>query len=150
MPSTSELLQAITGMQQNAQANLPVIPNNGNPQGANNMPAGSTIPTPATGNNLAWLQPSASMDYVKQLLSQPLHQGTTAAPVPPTTGVVPRPNDQMGGPVLPQRNNNWRDQRQEMRAAGDFVAMPKLGHRQISGVEPQQLLPAMPMRGQGF
>lgn len=75
MAGTQELLQAVLNMQQNAQAALPVIPNNGNPRGANNMPAGpaSAAPAPAPHDNTpAWVRPSASMEQLQQILSQPI------------------------------------------------------------------------------
>lgn len=45
MLSTQQVLQSLIDMQANAQRALPVIPNNGNPMGANNMPrTGGIIP----------------------------------------------------------------------------------------------------------
>ena len=38
MAAQQELIAAVRSMQANAQANLPVIPNNGNPNGAYNAP----------------------------------------------------------------------------------------------------------------
>lgn len=79
MPSYNEVLQSVLGMQQNAQAALPVIPNNGNPNGANNMPAAAGAPAVAGGGGGAdkypWLQPSDSMNTLQRLLSRPIMQG---------------------------------------------------------------------------
>ena len=46
MLSTQQILQSVMDMQANAQQALPVIPNNGNPAGANNMPHNNTTPLP--------------------------------------------------------------------------------------------------------
>lgn len=105
MPSTQQLLQAIGSMQQNTQASLPVIPNNGNPRGANNMPSNPIMPSPRPalpGGMPAWAEPSASMEIVRQLLAQPL-QGPMAAPQPaiPTSPLQP-PALPARGAVLPQ------------------------------------------------
>ena len=67
MASTQQILSAITGMQENAQAAVPVIPNNGNPGGANNMPQmQAQAPVKPTGPDLSWLQPSAAMAGILQ------------------------------------------------------------------------------------
>lgn len=61
-------------IQQDIQGQLPVIPNNGNPGGAYNMPqqVASTGPVPqqAPANPLAWVEPSEYMTNIKQLLQQ--------------------------------------------------------------------------------
>lgn len=67
MPSTQDLLNAITQMQQTAQANVPVISNNGNPNGANNMPAMTALP-PVT-SAVPWMQPSPYMENIQQMLA---------------------------------------------------------------------------------
>lgn len=75
MPTTQEILQAVAGMQQNAQNNLPVVPNNGNPNGANNMPAGNpAAPTGPIDNTPDWVKPSPSMDAFHQMLQQPIQR----------------------------------------------------------------------------
>ena len=71
MASTQQILSALTDMQRNAQASLPVIPNNGNPAGAYNMPhskegAASAAPS---GPDLSWLQPSSHMQNVQSRLA---------------------------------------------------------------------------------
>lgn len=71
MASTQQILSVLTDMQRNAQASLPVIPNNGNPAGAYNMPqsqegAASAAPS---GPDLSWLQPSAHMQNVQNWLA---------------------------------------------------------------------------------
>lgn len=118
MLSTQQILQAAIDMQRNAQQALPVIPNNGNPMGANNMPqniprtilpqtqapvhtggydssginpaAGrGDVPASPTVERFPWLKPSSSMDNIRRFLSER------------------RTNQQVGGmpsqPVLPNR-----------------------------------------------
>jgi hypothetical protein len=78
MPSTQELLNLITGMQQQAQSNLPVIPNNGNPNGVYNNPRAAQpneLPMRRrfSGEHMyPWLNPSPSMGNIWELLSKPL------------------------------------------------------------------------------
>lgn len=72
MAGNQQILSALLDMQENAQARLPVIPNNGNPAGAYNMPkqqqegAASAAPS---GPDLSWLQPSQHMMNVKNWLA---------------------------------------------------------------------------------
>lgn len=76
-------------VQQNAQGALPVVPNNGNPNGAYNMPAAPqqlpVMAAPAQPPTLAdrypWLKPSPSMDNVRQLLANRAAAQQPAAPV---------------------------------------------------------------------
>lgn len=118
MPSYQEVLQAITGMQQNAQASLPVIPNNGDPRGANNMPAATAAVMPSTtgANKFPWLNPSPSMDVLHQLLSRPLMQGYQG-PAPGTDEF--RAARQAGETPI-------RDYLQEQRAAQGLPPRPVL------------------------
>lgn len=75
MLNIQELLAAITDMQRNAQQNLPVIPNNGNPAGAYNMPQAAQPVAPTQPQVMDYSQPSSSMDLVYQMLRAPLHGG---------------------------------------------------------------------------
>src|SRR6478609_7669515 len=81
MANYQEILQSVLDMQHNAQTALPVIPNNGNPNGANNMPTNGTPvagPAPAPQDNTpAWVRPSASMDQLYQMLQQPIQGPST-------------------------------------------------------------------------
>lgn len=77
MINTHKVLNAVTSMQQNAQAALPVIPNNGNPQGAHNMPhQGAAQPAPSVPQQqqspyyYPWLAPSSHMENIKGFLTQ--------------------------------------------------------------------------------
>ena len=99
MLSTQQVLQSLIDMQANAQQALPVIPNNGNPMGANNMPRNTGIVPPhmrqaqggggydSSGINpgagaprtpgqfspmaerYPWLKQSASMDNIRSYLN---------------------------------------------------------------------------------
>lgn len=132
MSNIQELLAAITDMQRNAQQNLPVIPNNGNPAGAYNMPQAGTPATmqaaaPAT---VDYSKPSPSMELIYQMLNQPLQggrsknifeelpqilaakqQGTMAWPRRPVPtvpqAVQPAPAAQHILPVLPTQTSNY-------------------------------------------
>ncbi len=100
MASTNELLAATLGMQASAQASLPVIPNNGNPAGAHNMPQQQEAAPAAPAYPYPWMAPSPHMENIKrriagmqqniQQVAQPVQQ-----PAPPQA-VAP-----MGMPVLP-------------------------------------------------
>lgn len=69
MASTQQILAALTSMQQDAQAAVPVIPNNGNPNGAHNMPsAQGQEPAKPAGPDLSWLQPSPIMGDITNML----------------------------------------------------------------------------------
>ena len=56
-------------LQQGIQESLPVIPNNGNPGGANNMPAEEQSQQAAPPDPYAWLKPSPYMDSVTEMLA---------------------------------------------------------------------------------
>ena len=102
MASTQAFLTALLDMQQNAQANLPVEPNNGNPRGANNMPTPTpSLPTQQGGARFyPWLQPSPSMDIVRSMINRPLNTGGAlpSQQVPITT-----PASAMPPPVMPMQ-----------------------------------------------
>lgn len=70
MATTQQILSAITGMQRNTQQANPVIPNNGNPGGANNMPQQTQEPEKPSGPDLSWLQPSPTMQALTQQMQQ--------------------------------------------------------------------------------
>jgi hypothetical protein len=91
-------------LQQTAQANLPVLPNNGNPAGANNMPANTLQPQPPaqqqasatpiqagavqpTPQQPSWMNPSSSMDMINQLLAGQDAFNNQVNPVAPQTGL---------------------------------------------------------------
>lgn len=72
MAAQQELISAVRSMQANAQANLPVIPNNGNPNGAYNAPR--RIPQMLAGkaspNEFSWLEPSPAMQQLQSSMAQ--------------------------------------------------------------------------------
>lgn len=118
MLSTQQILQSLIDMPANAQQALPVLPNNGNPRGAFNMPhQGTPVPTTPVakqpGNtgivpphmrrpeiSLAerypWLKPSASMDNIRNYLNGRRRIFSAPTPVEP----VDRP---ISLPVMPLR-----------------------------------------------
>jgi hypothetical protein len=60
-------------IQQNIQGQLPVIPNNGNPAGAYNMPQVASVGAPqqvAPPNPYQWVEPSQSMTNVREMLAK--------------------------------------------------------------------------------
>lgn len=70
MNNTQAVLAAMSRMQSNAQAALPVSPNNGNPGGAYNMPHGGQQAQPAAPSDpWPWLQPSPFMQSLQQDLA---------------------------------------------------------------------------------
>lgn len=70
MNNTQAVLAAMSRMQSNAQAALPVSPNNGNPGGAYNMPHGGQQAVPAAPPDpWPWLQPSPFMQSLQQDLA---------------------------------------------------------------------------------
>jgi len=98
--STQDILNGIINMQANAQAALPVIPNNGNPGGAYNMPARPSGPAPAVPDGTTtvgtqrpvtpvldarypWLQPSQSAVNVRALLQRRRTQPQSPPIIPP-------------------------------------------------------------------
>lgn len=109
MAMSQEMLAATSNIQQNAQARVPVIPNNGNPQGANNMPAVPQQAAPA--NPYPWLAPSAAMGQMQSMLSAPLIPARTLQTASPILPVQPVQNPQNTlsnqmmayRPVLPTR-----------------------------------------------
>lgn len=110
MATSQQMLSSLLDMQTNAQAALPVIPNNGNPNGAYNMPRQAATPEPAqpAGPDLSWLGPSQHMQTFANTLQnmqagiEKSRQRTNeiSQQTPPTV-IPPVPQ----GPVLPQLNS---------------------------------------------
>lgn len=109
--NTNSILTAVRDMQPNAQAALPVIPRNGNPQGANNMPQRGPVNTGPLPPHMTpqrrtpedfypWLQQSVHMDTFRDVLQSPLY---SSMQMPYTAQPVPQPQPTMPSlPVLPQ------------------------------------------------
>lgn len=96
MANSQQVLQAIASMQRDGQERLPIIPNNGNPAGAHNMPqqeppTAQQAPPP---DKYAWLQPSQSVANIRAMAS-----GIGAQPLPAVTP----PAVQQQAPILPVR-----------------------------------------------
>lgn len=122
MTGLMSMVQNMNNMQENAQAAVPVVPNNGNPNGAHNMPA--TVPNPML-QRYPWLGPSTHMTNIRQRLddmgtrltrADMQYVGTTTPQVPAAPPVVmptpalpapvaPRPMVGTPAPVMPQIYN---------------------------------------------
>lgn len=72
MSAQQELISAVRSMQANAQANLPVIPNNGNPNGAYNAPraAQGVMLERQRPKHYSWLDPSPAMQQLQDSMAQ--------------------------------------------------------------------------------
>lgn len=103
MASTNELLAATLGLQANAQANLPVIPNNGNPGGAHNMPhSGQEGAAPAAPSYpYPWMAPSQHMENIKRRIAG-MQQNLAPAAQPAQQMAPPPAAQQQGLPIIPQ------------------------------------------------
>lgn len=99
MASTNQLLAAISNMQPDAQANLPVVPNNGNPAGAHNMPQQGQAPANPAHAHYPWLAPSQHMQNI--LARVQTQQSGMQAPVAPQPVAPPQPAAPVGMPVMP-------------------------------------------------
>lgn len=115
--STQEILNGVINMQANAQQALPVIPNNGNPAGAYNMPvtpqpvavgqpavpapmARQPAPLSPIQNKYPWLAPSPSVDNMRSLLESRRTRFQQPVQEMPQTAEIR--NSQL--PILPLRN----------------------------------------------
>jgi hypothetical protein len=117
MASSQAILSALSQMQTNTQAALPVIPNNGNPGGAYNQAAPQPVAPPqqvgGAGASLyspkmqsyEWLKPSPYMQMVNQYLGQrpQFKSASQAAIQPPQAAQAPATVPSAGLPQLPQR-----------------------------------------------
>lgn len=109
MINTRAILDAMSGMQSNAQSALPVTPNNGNPAGAYNMPQGQGEQQ-APPDPWPWLQPSPFMATLQQDLaarSERLRQELALSnqePAVPVPQLMQQPPVmQQPAPTLPMR-----------------------------------------------
>lgn len=126
MATTQELLAAMNNIQPDAQAGLPVLPNNGNPAGAYNMPPSAGMAAPAVvrphiaPKDFSWLQSSQYMRNVQDMLNQRRTAGATQQPAAvPQAGTIqqstagqlpaiPARQEREDRPyVLPQRRNEY-------------------------------------------
>lgn len=96
MASMNELQRVVNFMQRDTQQSLPVLPNNGNPQGVNNVSPEAMQPAPMPqamqgAQHYPWLQRSPSVDIIKQILEQPIQRSMFAAPPMPQQMPVQQP-----------------------------------------------------------
>lgn len=72
MSSPQQILSSLLDMQKSAQGNLPVLPNNGNPAGAHNMPAAKEGAAPAAPSMHAipWMNPSPAFAAIQERLAK--------------------------------------------------------------------------------
>lgn len=128
MASAQEILSAVNSMQANAQAALPVMPNNGNPGGAHNMPQqNGAAPAAPTGPDLSWLKASPAMEQLRASSAQrqkfldgrlaSIRQQPQLPVVDEPTPLVPQ---QAQLPVLPQANP-------QMMPANPNIVLPMAG-----------------------
>lgn len=114
MASSQAILSALSQMQTNTQAALPVIPNNGNPGGAYNSaaPQPTSPPTQLLGQpafrmmqSFDWLKPSPYMQMVNQYLSSrpQVKSASQAAIQPPEVTQAPATSPSVGLPAMPKR-----------------------------------------------
>ncbi len=107
------IADAANGVQQNAQAAVPVVPNNGNPGGAYNMPA--------------WMEPSSNLSYIQEYLNKPIVNSPGY-----NTGVVPPM------PTVPQTQQvpPGRARLQQMGYTGPMPGSPEWRAARASGAHP--------------
>lgn len=112
MASSQAILSALSQMQTNTQAALPVIPNNGNPGGAYNQAAPQPVQPPQQESlysprkqSYEWLKPSPYMQMVNQYLGQRPQVKSAGQPAiqPPSVTQAPSTVPSVGLPQLPQR-----------------------------------------------
>lgn len=99
MMNTNSILAAVNDLQPDAQARLPVIPRNGNPQGANNMPAAAPAVDSNGAKHYPWLDPSPNLDILHDWLKQPLRRNYPDAQTPQAPQQNPPPF--MPSPTIP-------------------------------------------------
>lgn len=117
MAAWQELISAVRSMQANAQANLPVIPNNGNPNGAYNTPRAPQVAVleRQRPRHYSWLDPSPAMQQLQDRMAQrqqyldsalrqirqPAQPMPTPLPAPQQPQPQPQPQQFPMTPALP-------------------------------------------------
>lgn len=122
MNNTAAVLAAMSNMQSNIQTANPVIPNNGNPAGAYNMPQGQAATQQPSPNmdRYAWIQPSPYMAYLQSSLQdrgariQAEMEQMYSQPVLPVAQPEPVMRQPQQAPVIPQQNYTVQDALQRM------------------------------------
>lgn len=157
MRSTQQILRSVMDMQGDAQQALPVIPNNGNPMGANNMPH-RRVPI-AGGRMYDRSQPTNTGPL-------PPHMNPSPIPIPQRGGQPVSPEQVRGGqprvpgnagPLPPaaegvQNKYPWLAPSAAMRNVRGFLDnKPLAGGRQFGNPEmvDPSMMPVMPQRPMG-
>ena len=111
MADYNSALNGVSNMQQVVQEGLPVIPNNGNPGGAYNMPHAPQLPgqpqpvvaqpmtQPQLSDRYPWLRPTQSMDNVRNLLASRRQATLPPAAIPQQLQALPL-LPQARGPIV--------------------------------------------------
>lgn len=127
MPSLHEAMQQINNVRSNAQTSLPFIPNNGNPNGANNMRSAMPEDTQTLNGRYSWLQPSPHMNAVTEMLNKPLMVSSAQDAIP-----MPKPQLISGGAALPYGTDGYEP---------GMVASPTNNYTTNPQKEPTPILP---------
>ena len=122
MNNTAAVLAAMSNMQSNIQTANPVIPNNGNPAGAYNMPQGQAATQQPSPNmdRYAWLQPSPYMAYLQSSLQdrgariKAEMEQMYSQPVLPVAQPEPAMQQPQQAPIIPQPTYTVQDALQRM------------------------------------
>ena len=150
MAAWQELISAVRSMQTNAQASLPVIPNNGNPNGAYNAPRAPQVAVPERQRpkHYSWLDPSPAMQQLQDSMAQrqqyldsalqQIRQPAQLSPAPMPVSQQPQPQPQQF-PMTPALSPMPVTNMPPVRNRG--IVLPSTGMN--TGVVP----PAMPNTG---
>lgn len=159
---TPQTLQAINDMQVNVQSGLPVIPNNGNPAGAHNMPQGvgqaMPRPSPSWSEKFPWMQQSPFMATLSEQLKangarlQQEYMATNAAPIVPSIPAEAAAPMQQAPPQVLDTNTLSPFQQMLFKATGAAnPAAPVMPQQAAANPLPQgarnNLGPVMPTMG---
>lgn len=138
MAFSQQLLEAIANMQQVGQENLPVMPNNGNPGGANNMP--QSQPTvqqlpQQTGpmDKYPWMKPSPAVGSLR-LLSERIMGGNTQPQPTPQQQAVTKPMQIQ--PVMPAQTKPMMILPEQRGMVNEQPVMPRGRNPMIRQYEP--------------
>ena len=141
-------------IQSDVQSALPVIPNNGNPAGAYNMPhAGQQEQAAPVNDPFAWLKPSVYMEEVKTRLANwddDVQKGIERIMLPQEQGYYNPVMDQRGLGYVPVTDNGLPVMTTQYKQAVDAPiipgepVIPLMIHDEIPDYQiPQYVLPEM-------
>lgn len=127
MINTNSILSGLNNLQQDAQANNPTLPNNGNPGGANNMAPQQAAPTQgqAAKPYYPWLAPSQHMKDINELIGRMgVHQGGV---VPPSSVPAQIQQAQIPAmPVMPQYAGGGMMMGQQQQPVSQVPILPRM------------------------